>query len=1523
MCHCQSAKYLYCEQNAARAKFRSSGEKNGNLQSNECNRVTSTETNMLTATTNVTTPTIITTATHTTNNNPNDNNLNQLNNETLDLADLDLSKLRLTKKDIETLSSITPKLPKHYQDQLLAQLPPNQARKLSRTLSLQGHGPRAPCVFKRSLSSGRDALESSDAPPPPPPSSSSATSTHTATISIPTSKVSLKCNDDQSHAVDPSSLLLFDRNSVLRRSMSRSRDQSASMQRRSNSAIRSEFPGRLSYTGDLRSDYSLPKANDSQANRYRFTDYTSAGLRPEYYSKLPLPTTTATTSKNHTTSRSPTHEIIESPVHRRLSQRERESARFSRADLYGSASSINVTDDKHKHRQDRERETQNVLREIRERSHDRSHAALLNYGELSAAHKQCDNDHSQLHRDQRKSSIPNARVAVDKQNGNVELKSNGNQNDMRIEQSAAEFTDEILGELIRRSKEYSCESNQLPKPNDDGEKKAEITSLKKPKSKLKDGKKLKTKQKSVEMVDKLANNELKCDEQKPTTHDEIQSVTLPMPKSKIARRMSQPQKDDAINDDVKSHTELKSRAEVMVRDEQTAIKTKSTETNGKDAKLYPNSKLTPPKEVTLKVKKTSALNGTTPGNVIARNAITSVVEKFIEKSAGRLSPAKTIAMQKTKNEASADDGASSVPKPKTKKKIKVVKQFIQSDTQPTASCDTNESKESNTNSTETSPVKDTKSPEKKIKSGFLFAIGQKFEKMRENSKNKEKDKKMAKIGEPQPDDDGKMPSTKCVSDNEYKSETDTIQTIIIPRTVKDGQGETIQKEEITIRQIDAIPKGDQRRSRIDAVIRNLRERSVPHTIRAENRNSDLATESGLLKRAVSVEDMTNGAINYANKGNVNKVLGLFRRIEKEQQIQKQQQQQAHQSTYHCDVMNAKERPRSSGFVSKMKKGNRPYYTGAKSDTILTLTDHLERQYLNEKANQMLSTSKIPLLRSVSSAGSASQEHSINADCIASEKHRMNDVSNGVTKSCERTKNGISEKERIRNNRKGLVLDLTNEQYDDHFKKITSADCTNNNTTNSHNTQFNANETKLNGTSIQYNDSNENNNMSLNFTGNGNYYPYYGHSHTHSHSHAHLHSHGHSDRNCDALTPSYEMSTSNSSADNRILQDDCESTSTFLSPTEEPDLTAFDNWPACTGSTNTAQSLHHPKQLKYASIRNQTEPIHHTQIDPISIPSDSESMIDRIKRRSYYCRFNEKKPKRTSSIVGSAAQREYYREQSVKTKPKSSEYLFLVGSNGFHDSDGSLSRGGSKSPTLMHPPVPTGSSHRKENPPSRSTTPNCYSMLDDGEKSTPQPQYHYHVRQRSQTPSSVRSSFENSDASQIKSNEYLNLRSTLTSPPAPKYTTNASPTSLPIGDYRHSASRSSAIRSTAYDSLSPSIYATYNPKRRLSTSYLAPAIAAANRPTMYSSKDQLSTSCYATFGPRKPKAYDHRSLTMLDTSSISPTSLFSKRIGTSSSSSNSNEHTYPHHPHYRATHDYGHLNSRSSLRSPIHNSTSNV
>lgn len=1138
------------------AKFRSSGETSANVQSNESNSTSTTE------------------ATNHTDQSDNNSKQTATNNETLDLADLDLSKLRLTKKDIETLSSITPSLPKHFQDQLLAQLPPNQARKLSRTLSMQATG-RAPCVFKRSLSSGREALETE------PPASAL-----TSTVQMPAQP------GDESLQNETPTLLSFDRNSVLRRSVSRGRDQS--FHRRSTSAIRSEFPSRLSYTGDLRSlDYNGTKLNDPLTNRYRLTDYTSS-IRPEYYSKLPLPTPSQVSPQ-----KSPSNEILESPIRRRSSQRG--YARFSRPEFYGSASSINATDENGvlKARRDKELETQNVLREIRERSRDRSRSSLIQ-NETQPREVEHQNGESSSNKvERRKSSIPNIRITVDKQNGRIHHTRNKSMerccdiddstnekegsNDHRAtltnprssirstvatgneeppqQQSAAEFTDEILGELLRRSKEYS-ENAEMPKGE---EKKVESGTVKKLKSKMKekDVKKVKTKQKSLDIVDKTTNETVS--DSKSTTDDAV-TITLPLPKSsKIARRMSYPIKDENESDKVVSDKKPENEA---VELNGSAVKTKSNES--KDSKSYPNSKLTPPKEVNSKIKKSSASGSTSSGNT--RNAITAVMEKFIEKSTERLSPGKSITSIKTKG----DTGETSPPK--TKKKIKVVKKLIQSDQTPSETKEP--SPKSNETSNEASPVKETKSPEKKLKSGFLYTIGQKFEKMRENSKNKEKEKKLAKSNE--------MPVSTAVEvdvrvpiEKEPKTEVETVQTIIIPRIVKDSRGESVQKEEITIRQIEpfsmngnSIPKSEQRKSRIDSVIRNLRERSVPHTVRAESRESQLGTESGLLKRAVSVEDMSNGLDNF-NKSNVNKVLGLFRRIEKEQQLQKQQ------SLLNANGdANSKERPKSGGFVSKkeMKKGNRPYYTGAKSDTIVTLTDQIERQYLSEKASQSLSAasnSKIPFLKSLSS--SVKPEAPLNNFEFMANGTKESTPHNGVdektdvkrgntpndvvksqvpsTSSNEPTTNAISEKERIRNNRKGLVLELSNEQYNDHFKKI-SNDSSNNNV----NHHFNSNG-KTYGT--QCNGSSENH-VNNNYTGNGNYYPYYGHthSHSHSHSHSHGHGHGHSERNGGAITPSCEMSASFSS-DNRSLRDDCESTSTFLSPTDEPEL-CFDDWSACSG-----------------------------------------------------------------------------------------------------------------------------------------------------------------------------------------------------------------------------------------------------------------------------------------------------------------------------------------------------------------------
>lgn len=229
-------------------------------------------------------------------------------------------------------------------------------------------------------------------------------------------------------------------------------------------------------------------------------------------------------------------------------------------------------------------------------------------------------------------------------------------------------------------------------------------------------------------------------------------------------------------------------------------------------------------------------------------------------------------------------------------------------------------------------------------------------------------------------------------------------------------------------------------------------------------------------------------------------------------------------------------------------------------------------------------------------------------------------------------------------------------------------------------------------------------------------------------------------------------------------------------------------------------------MKYPSTRNscqQHETNHNqhscpTSTEPApSTPSDSESVIDRIKRRSFYCRFNEKKPKRTSSIVGPSAQRDYYRDMVSKAKPRTTDYL-STGSNGLHTDSGesvtSHSRGGSKSPTPMN---------AKDSVTSRANTP--YSNADENEK--PRPQYHYHSVHRSQTPSrSARSPFDNHDANKVKSSDYLNLRSTLTSPPAlsssPKYYTSASPSSLPTIDYQLNGNhRPYSLRNSTYDPIS--------------------------------------------------------------------------------------------------------------------------
>lgn len=238
---------------------------------------------------------------------------------------------------------------------------------------------------------------------------------------------------------------------------------------------------------------------------------------------------------------------------------------------------------------------------------------------------------------------------------------------------------------------------------------------------------------------------------------------------------------------------------------------------------------------------------------------------------------------------------------------------------------------------------------------------------------------------------------------------------------------------------------------------------------------------------------------------------------------------------------------------------------------------------------------------------------------------------------------------------------------------------------------------------------------------------------------------------------------------------------------------------------------HPKQPKYPMSRNPgqcAEQNFNSLPDPApSTPSDSESVIDRIKRRSYYCRFNEKRPKRTSTIVGTAAQREYYREMANKAKTRPDP------SNGLHiDDEPCYSHGGSKSPTPInvrdpvHAHHPCQSAYLGSRDDADHNTANRTTPLIFTNDSSPSYLNHYHGTNRSQTPSHSRKSpFEGNETSRVKSSDYLNLRSAMTSPTFLAPTVHrsfaaASPSSV---DYHTNGNchRSFPLRNSVYDGIS--------------------------------------------------------------------------------------------------------------------------
>lgn len=1073
----------------------------------------------------------------------------------MDLGDLDLSQLRLTKKDLETLSSITPSLPKNVQDQLLAQLPPNQAKKLSRTLSMQNqqnttNNNNSNETYRRSVSSNqRDVINriSRDSVTPTNEVFDSINN-NTNVINASSRKQQLKIFDDS-----------LNNNQYRERTLS---------------------PPPL-----------IPP--------------TSSSSRGQYYSN----------HKNIKNNISTSNEDIEracfSPPP--LKEETKKTKRFSRSE--------GIYDEQKTQKQ--ELATQKILREMRERSQEKSinHEAEVKGNKIS------------YYLDKYATSEINK--AFD----------NGNSIYTSQQPTSSTINDKILDEL----NSISLLNNQLEKFDQLEAKNAKEdghVKRKKTPSRLKE----------------------KVEEKVPLLPDVVENVMTPT--SKIARPKSFIVKDVPLKPVKSSEKVLNQSVDMPTKLER--------------PKSFPNSKFATPKEL----KKLS-------------DTLDNALNESIANGESQTNNSNSIEIEPTK---------------KVKKIIKVVKKSSKKSTATVASTNNEQQNEALVPEAVTlsmADVKKEKSPEKKSGGkGLLYTLGQKFEKLRDT-----KGKKSGDVDLPAP----QQSSTEVVA---------TTTTSNIDMKEKKKKLKAMLNEDV-----DELTR-QERKTKIDALIKNLKEKSIPH-------NSEL-TESGLIKRAVSVEEMPN----TFNKNTVNKVLGLFKRIEKENDNKSNKVQSTKSTGYLSSIemsssaenasnpkdinLATKERPKSSGFIKR---------NGSNFEPLANICE-----------------SKIPIKYTCPDCKTN--------DAVASSavvKRHSNDDSHQQT--------SVEEKERLKNNRKGLMLDFTR------FKSPEPE--------NKSNYSFPPPLPKEIVKSPE--------------------------------------------------TPThtlYENLTNYSS-------NACFDTSS-LSPNED---IAYDGWSTCSDDHMTA--LHHPAGSLSLSRLRSTQSQGHDDPD--------ESVVDRIRRKSFYSRFNEKKPKRVSNIVGPAA-KDYYRDRS-----KPLEYT--------------------KSATTVIPDLSTSSRASSVEPHIRSTS--RYSTAANRSLSQTRPSKY------ASSSSNASEKYEKSAASDLpptssNSTSYhrRNESNHLSSLPPPYHvhhtTHHHHMLTSPVDDI----SKLKSNRNTMYDSSSssstntPSLSSLYAKRRSfVSTSGNS---SSTNTSSYYSSASSTLkpphsfVDGYATIG-RKMRQYNTRSVSLLDPSILGTSS----------------------------------------------------
>ncbi|XP_017039876.1 LOW QUALITY PROTEIN: serine-rich adhesin for platelets [Drosophila ficusphila] len=1297
--------------------------------------------------------------------------------EPLDLADLDLSRLRLSKKDLETLSSITPGLPKCFQEQLLAKLPPTQARKLSRTLSVQTSAPSSsstPKVYKRSQSGGRgyQPEQQEELPDFKPKTLTDAPKTTSASTAIYRRSLSRsQATPTQNAGQDAESRATQTTKS---RSSSVCRDDYGKSSLCSSSTYTSDISEKYKYYSPYLSKSSnvSPSMTSKDALEKRY----SGGLgRPPSGCLSPPPQLPQVAATEGTSSLR-----VGRSSQRRIS-------RFLRPDFFDEP---------------RDRETQSMLREIREKSIDRQDQeqsqdlrrrkhSLPNVEHVDQPIEATPIRSSMRHSRNKSMELftdaeSNGQVQEPIKTSSARQRSVSRARELETELDKHELADKILQELqllsaVRTQHEQGQESEKTEETSTIKKvrklKPKESTGIIEPEASKISSTSTSTTTTLVRKVKKISK---KTDETSKITGLESTELSSSVPKeTKLKRPKSYPMKDLGLS--LKSSTDLPEPTASLLPSKLPSKLPSgmNNESGGEPApresrlmrpKSYPATKLATPKEL----RKVTRSGVAIPTITEATPAPTAMPTPTSSKSTSEeksLSATPTGTMT-TVTDAKDTGSSSSDSRPTTIKKIikvsKKSKLMPPTPLTPTTSTTTATTTANTTpvdSSKESSPVikAKEKSPEKKPSKGLLYALGQKFEKLRDSAMSKEKKAGAA----------GAAASLACTQKQGSPEERSS------PEKYKKKVLETDKSLELGAPEDKRVDK----RSRFDSVLRSLRERSVPRS-QPNGRVSP--------KRAASVEELHAGSQEGQGKsgGAVNKMFGGFlRRFDRESSEQRRVRSTRSTSNIERQVREEQDQkldaslptsPIYQNVVKATKVQANPKPGGEENCNCETACPDCR-----QNKGQTLTTSNAPA--STTTTSNKEKRKGLMLD-LASANATGSGASSAVTTATTTTSSGSRYRgsktnPALLNGNGGLGMGLYSNlpPYPGAIKSESSSQQSMENATNNNST-------------------NTNNNCSSQTSG-------YRTSSAHE-----------INRNNPLLTPSFE-NIANYSSDSRSYQDDCASTSTFLSPTEEPEL-YFDNWSICSEDNYMLHATPSPtvSRLSRASLSSPTR---------CSESSDpNESVIDRIKRRSFYSRFNEqKKPRRTSSIVGPSAVRDYYREQQAAVKARSSHKL-----------------------------------HAAElDPPPRAHSPDIAQQFFRPLKLSP-------VGTELKPPV-YRSTLDYSSSSAgatSKPRKSLNdIRNTSPSFLSKRYeTTDYS--SVPM---RYKSSSSSSPSNGA---IASGYYNTYNPKRR--SSYTLNG----SLPTATSGSSAAGSSHldgYATLGRRSIRPYDHRTMSLLE-----PPTSSSSRIG---------------------------------------------